>query len=67
MKLKAKIFNGIFETSFKQLFNLLLEIRVLFSCAKPGFSHEDDKEMASREGGRKRTPEAERETCQTTE
>jgi hypothetical protein len=49
MELEAKSFNGIVKTSFEELFDLLLEIFVLVRCAKPGFSHESDKEMASGE------------------
>ena len=47
MQLVAKTFNVIIQTSFEELFDLLLEVFVLLCCAKPRFSHEDDKEMAS--------------------
>lgn len=70
MELVAKIFNSVIKTGFEEFFDLLLEIFVLLSCAKPRFSHDVDKEAASWEEKAMRkeiTPEAERETCQTTE
>jgi hypothetical protein len=50
VELVAKIFNGVVKTSFEEPIDLLLEIFVLLRCAKPRFSHDDGKEMASREG-----------------
>ncbi len=55
MELVAKKFNSVIETSFEQHLCLFLQILVLFSCSKPGFTH---GEMASREeNGTEENPE----------